>query len=32
MEENLDADGEAELLLARNSQEAIVVNVPDPRG
>jgi uncharacterized RmlC-like cupin family protein len=31
MEENLDADGEAELLLARNSQEQIVVNVPDPR-
>jgi uncharacterized RmlC-like cupin family protein len=32
MEENLDAEHEAELLLARNSQEAIVVNVPDPRG
>jgi uncharacterized RmlC-like cupin family protein len=32
MEENLDPSGEAELLLARNSQEAIVVNVPDPRG
>jgi uncharacterized RmlC-like cupin family protein len=31
MEENLDTDGEAELLLARNSQEQIVVNVPDPR-
>ena len=31
-EENLDQDNEAELLLARNSQEAIVVNVPDPRG
>ena len=31
MEENLDQDGEAELLLARNSQEQIVVNVPDPR-
>ena len=31
IEENLDADGEAELLLARSSQEAIVVNVPDPR-
>ncbi|MFN0145302.1 MAG: cupin domain-containing protein [Dehalococcoidia bacterium] len=31
-EENLDTDGEAELLLARNSQEQIVVNVPDPRG
>lgn len=31
MEENLDPDAEAELLLARNSQEAIVVNVPDPR-
>ena len=25
------SDGEAELLLARNSQEAVVVNVPDPR-
>jgi uncharacterized RmlC-like cupin family protein len=32
MEENLEEDGEAELLLARNSQEQIVVNVPDPRG
>lgn len=32
MEENLDAEAEAELLLARNSQEQIVVNVPDPRG
>lgn len=32
MEENLDTTGEAELLLARNSQEQIVVNVPDPRG
>jgi len=31
MEENLDSEGEAELLLARNSQEQIVVNVPDPR-
>ncbi len=31
MEENLDPENEAELLLARNSQEAIVVNVPDPR-
>lgn len=31
MEENLDEGGEAELLLARNSQEQIVVNVPDPR-
>lgn len=31
MEENLDPDQEAELLLARNSQEAVVVNVPDPR-
>jgi len=30
-EENLDADEEAELLLARSSQEAIVVNVLDPR-
>ncbi len=32
MEENLDPANEAELLLARNSQEQIVVNVPDPRG
>jgi uncharacterized RmlC-like cupin family protein len=32
VEENLDGDNEAELLLARNSQEQIVVNVPDPRG
>jgi uncharacterized RmlC-like cupin family protein len=32
VEENLDESGEAELLLARNSQEQIVVNVPDPRG
>ena len=31
MEENLDPAGEAELLLARNSQEQIVVNVTDPR-
>ncbi|MFN8508072.1 MAG: cupin domain-containing protein [Dehalococcoidia bacterium] len=31
MEENLDTAGEAELLLARNSQEQVVVNVPDPR-
>ncbi len=31
MEENLDETAEAELLLARNSQEQIVVNVPDPR-
>jgi len=31
MEENLDTENEAELLLARNSQEQIVVNVPDPR-
>lgn len=30
-EENLDTANEAELLLARNSQEQIVVNVPDPR-
>lgn len=30
-EENLDAQGEAELVLARNTMEAIVVNVPDPR-
>lgn len=32
MEENLDPQNEAELLLARNSQEQIVVNVADPRG
>lgn len=31
MEENLDTEHEAELLLARNSQEQIVVNVLDPR-
>ena len=31
LEENLDTDGEAELLLARNAQEQVVVNVPDPR-
>jgi hypothetical protein len=31
MEENVDAENDAELILARNSQEAIVVNVPDPR-
>ena len=31
MEENLDPDGPTEFLLARNSQEAVVVNVPDPR-
>jgi uncharacterized RmlC-like cupin family protein len=30
-EENLDPDTPAEFLLARNSQEAVVVNVPDPR-
>lgn len=30
-EENLDPEHGAEFLLARNSQEAIVVNVPDPR-
>lgn len=32
LEENLDTENEAELLLARNSQEQVVVNVPDPRG
>jgi uncharacterized RmlC-like cupin family protein len=32
LEENLDPENEAELLLARNSQEQVVVNVPDPRG
>ncbi len=31
-EENLDPDNPAEFLLARNAQEGIVVNVPDPRG
>jgi len=31
MEENLDPDAEAEFVLARNTMEAIVVNVPDPR-
>jgi uncharacterized RmlC-like cupin family protein len=30
-EENLSPDEPAEFLLARNSQEAVVVNVPDPR-
>ena len=30
-EENLDPGGEAEFLLARNTMEGIVVNVPDPR-
>lgn len=32
LEENLDTENEAELLLARNSQEQVVVNVRDPRG
>ena len=31
-EENLDAREPAEFLLARNTMEAVVVNVPDPRG
>ena len=31
LEENLDPDGIAEFLLARNTMEGIVVNVPDPR-
>ncbi len=31
MEENLDRDRPARFLLARNGQEGIVVNVPDPR-
>jgi uncharacterized RmlC-like cupin family protein len=31
MEENLEPDSEAEFVLARNTMEAIVVNVPDPR-
>jgi uncharacterized RmlC-like cupin family protein len=30
-EENLDPGNIAEFLLARNAQEGIVVNVPDPR-
>jgi uncharacterized RmlC-like cupin family protein len=30
-EENLNPDSEAEFLLARNTMEGIVVNVPDPR-
>ncbi len=30
-EENLDPDNPAEFLLARNTMDAIVVNVPDPR-
>jgi len=30
-EENLDPDRPAEFLLARNTMEGIVVNVPDPR-
>ena len=30
-EENLDPEGPAEFLLARNTMEGIVVNVPDPR-
>jgi uncharacterized RmlC-like cupin family protein len=31
LEENLSADAPAQFLLARNSAEAVVVNVPDPR-
>lgn len=31
MEENLDPDAPTEFLLARSSQEAVVVNVADPR-
>jgi len=31
VEENLDPNEPCEFLLARNSQEAVVVNVPDPR-
>jgi len=31
MEENLDPDNPAEFVLARNTMEGIVVNVPDPR-
>ncbi|MGE5596480.1 MAG: cupin domain-containing protein [Hyphomicrobiales bacterium] len=30
-EENLDPDNPAEFVLARNTMEGIVVNVPDPR-
>lgn len=30
-EENLDRDNPAQFILARNSMEAVVVNVPDPR-
>lgn len=30
-EENLSADTDASFVLARNSSEAVVVNVPDPR-
>lgn len=30
-EENLDPENPAEFVLARNSNEGIVVNVPDPR-
>jgi len=30
-EENLDPDQPAEFVLARNTMDAIVVNVPDPR-
>jgi uncharacterized RmlC-like cupin family protein len=31
IEENLDPDEPAEFIVARNSQEGVVVNVPDPR-
>ena len=31
-EENLDPGAEAVFVLARNTMEGIVVNVPDPRG
>jgi uncharacterized RmlC-like cupin family protein len=31
LEENLDPENPAEFLLARNTMEGIVVNVPDPR-
>lgn len=31
LEENLEAEKPARFLLARNTQEAIVVNLPDPR-
>ena len=32
LEENLESDQEAVFVLARNTMEGIVINVPDPRG